>query len=248
MLEFFAKGFRLDGRKLNEFRNVQVETGISPNAEGSSRVKIGDTEVLAGVKLELGTPYPDKPDEGTIMVGAELLPLSSPDFEAGPPGIGAIELARVVDRGIREAAVIDFKRLCITPGEKAWIVVIDIISVNDDGNLFDAAALAAIAAVKNCRFPEISDGVIDYKSTTEEKLPLNEESVEVTVHKIGGTIFIDPSLAEEQLSEARLTVAVTKEGDLCALQKGGDFPLVEEDIYAMIDLAVEKSKELRKLI
>ena len=90
--------------------------------------------------------------------------------------------------------------------------------------------------------------MIDYKSTTEEKLPLNEESVEVTVHKIGGTIFIDPSLAEEQLSEARLTVAVTKEGDLCALQKGGDFPLVEEDIYAMIDLAVEKSKELRKLI
>ena len=248
MLEFFAKGFRIDGRKLSEFRNVQVEIGVSPNAEGSARVKIGSTEVLAGVKLELGTPYPDKPDEGTIMVGAELLPLSSPDFEAGPPGITAIELARVVDRGIREAGVIDFKRLCITPGEKAWIVVIDIISVNDEGNLFDAAALAAIAAVKDCRFPSVSNGVINYKDITDERLPLNEEAVEVTVHKIGSAIFIDPSLAEEQLSEARITVAVTRKGELCALQKGGDFPLIEEDIYSMIDLAVQKSRELRKLI
>src|SRR3989338_2799827 len=84
---------RLDGRKLTEYRKpIEVEYGVVKTAEGSARVKIGETEVIVGVKMEAGEPYPDMPDEGTIIVGAELLPLSNPEFELGPPGIQAIEL------------------------------------------------------------------------------------------------------------------------------------------------------------
>ena len=93
---------RLDGRKLADYREISVETGVVRSAEGSARVKIGGTEVIAGIKMEVMEPYPDAPDQGSIMVGAELLPLSSPDFELGPPSIEAVELARIVDRGIRE--------------------------------------------------------------------------------------------------------------------------------------------------
>ena len=130
---------RLDGRKFNEYRTpIEIEYGVVKTAEGSARVKIGETDVMVGVKLEVGEPYPDTPNEGTIIVGAELLPMSNPEFEPGPPGIQAIELARVVDRGIRESKALDFKKLCITPGEKIWIVIIDICPINDAGNLFDA--------------------------------------------------------------------------------------------------------------
>ena len=97
------KGVRLDGRKTEDYREVELEYGVSKTAEGSAKVKIGDTEVIAGAKLLVGTPYPDAPDTGTLMVNAELLPLSSPRFESGPPSIEAIELARVVDRGIRKS-------------------------------------------------------------------------------------------------------------------------------------------------
>ena len=142
--EALKQGLRFDRRKTNEFRKVTVEYGISKSAEGSARVKIGDTEVIVGVKLEVGEPYPDMPEEGTIIVGAELIPLSNPEFELGPPGIQAIELARVVDRGIRESKALDFKKLCIKKGEKVWLVLIDIIPINDTGNLLDAAALAAL--------------------------------------------------------------------------------------------------------
>ena len=109
IIESLKKGVRHDRRKLDEFRKVEVEYGISKSAEGSARVKVGNTEVLAGVKLGIDKPYPDTPDEGCLMVGAELLPLSSPEFEAGPPGIESIEIARVVDRGIRESGTIDMK-------------------------------------------------------------------------------------------------------------------------------------------
>src|SRR3989338_8961609 len=142
--ELAKQNQRLDGRTLHEYRQpIKIETGISWTAEGSAMVQIGKTVVMAGVKLSIEKPYNDTPDEGGIMVNAELLPLSSPEYEPGPPGIKAVELARVIDRGIREAKAIDLKKLCTTPGEKAWFVTIDIITINDAGNLFDAAGLAA---------------------------------------------------------------------------------------------------------
>src|SRR3989344_6232583 len=87
---------RIDNRKLDEYREITLETGISKNAEGSARCKLGDTEVVVGVKMDVGAPYPDSPDEGSIIVTAELSPMASPDFELGPPGIQATEIARIV--------------------------------------------------------------------------------------------------------------------------------------------------------
>lgn len=240
-----SKGIRVDGRKLDEYRQVEVETGVYKTAEGSARVKIGETEVLAGVKLAVEEPYPDRPDEGTIMVNSELIPMANPEFESGPPSIWSIELSRVVDRGIRESKALDFKKLCIEPGKKCWIVAIDVIPINDNGNLLDAAALAAIAAVKNTKYPTYKDGVVDYKKPTTKGLELEKTPIGVTVLKIGDNFVVDPTSEEEKLLDARLTVATLADGRICALQKGGDKPLTTEDIKRMTELGIKKSKELR---
>lgn len=248
ILKVLDKGMRYDGRDMLEYRNIVVEPNAIKKAEGSARVKIGDTEVIAGVKLSIGTPYPDTPDEGSLMVGAELYPLSSPEFESGPPGMQSIEIARVVDRGIRESKAIDQKKLCIEKGEKVWTVSIDICSVNDAGNLFDAAALATLVALKNTKFPEYKDDVVNYKVKTKKALPVDKEPIEITVYKIGKHFIVDPSNEEEKWYDARLTVAITKDRTICAMQKGGESPLSSDDISKMVDIATEKQKELRKLI
>ena len=240
---------RLDGRKLIEYRKpIEIEYGIVKTAEGSARVRIGETDVIVGVKMEVGEPYPDTPDEGTIIVGAELLPLSNPEFELGPPGIQAIELARVVDRGIRESKAIDFKKLCITPGEKIWMIIIDICPINDAGNLFDASSLAALAALKDAKYPKFDGEKVDYKQKTDKKLPLEKTPIAVTVIKIGDKFIVDPDIEEEKVIDARLTVSSIEDGTLCAMQKGGDFPLTIEDIDKMLDIGIEKGKELRKYL
>ena len=240
---------RLDGRKLTDYRKpIEIEYGIIKTAEGSARVKIGETEVMVGVKLEVGEPYPDTPNEGTIIVGAELLPMSNPDFELGPPGIQAIELARVVDRGIRESKALDFKKLCIEKGEKIWMVIIDICPINDAGNLFDASSLAALAALKDTKYPEFNGEKVDYKKKTDKKLELEKTPIAVTVIKIGGKFIVDPDTEEEKAVDARLTVSSIEDGTLCAMQKGGDFPLTMEDIDKMLDIGIEKAKELRKCL
>jgi len=248
ILKLFESETRLDGRKLIDYRPVKVEVDITNTAEGSSRVKIGATDVMVGVKVEVMEPYPDTPNEGSIMVGAELLPLSSPNFEAGPPSVQAVELARIVDRGIRESKSLDFKKLCIKEGEKIWMIIVDIISINDAGNLPDASALAAITALKNMKFPEYKDDKIDYKKKTSKGLDLKDLPLSVTVIKIGNKFIVDPDSDEEKAIDARLTVASLSDGTLCAMQKGGDYPLTAEDISKMVDIGVEKGKELRKLV
>ncbi len=247
ILKYVEKGTRYDGRKMDEYRPVTIDFGFSHAAEGSARVRIGETEVIAGVKLGVGTPYPDTPAQGNLMVNAELTPLSSPLFETGPPGDQATELARVIDRGIRETKAIDLTKLCIKEKEKVWSVMVDIVTVNDAGNLFDAGALAAIAALKNAVFPEISEEfVVDYAKKTDKKLPLLQTPIAVTVLKIGKHLLVDPLPEEEEVAEARLSIAFNDKDLLCAMQKGGESPLTAEEIMAMIDLAQEKAKELRK--
>ena len=248
ILDYLKNNIRYDGRKKEEYRQIEVETGITKSAEGSARVKMGDTEVLAGIKFEVGKPYPDKQDSGTMMVNAELIPLSSSKFESGPPGIKAIELARVVDRGVRESGAIDYKKLCIEPGELVWTVIVDIVPINEAGNLFDASALAVLLAIKDARMPKLDGKKIDYKSKTKEKLPIVAEPISVTVLKIGEHYIVDPISDEEEVIDTRLTIAFTKENTICAMQKGGEQPLSRKDIESMIELAEKKSKELRKYL
>jgi exosome complex component RRP42 len=239
-------GVRLDGRKIEEYRDVEVEYGVSKTAEGSAQVTIGETVVVAGVTLSIDQPYPDTPDVGGMMVNAELLPLSSPRFELGPPGIEAIELSRVVDRGIRESKAIDVKKLCITKGEKVWSICVDICTINDAGNLFDAAGLAVLAALKDARFPAYDGVELNYKEKTDEKLPLQKIPITVTVVKVGDHLLIDPLQEEMACVDARLTITTMVDGSVCSLQKGGDATLTIEEIGKMVDLSLKYGALLRK--
>ena len=101
-----------------------------------------------------------------MTVNAELVPLASPTYEPGPPDETSIELARIVDRGIRESKAIDTEKLCIEPGKKVFVVFVDVYVLNHDGNLIDAAALAAMSALMNTKMPnyEIKDGEVKTKA------------------------------------------------------------------------------------
>ena len=247
ILSLIKEGKRIDGRKFDEYRKVSVQLNISENADGGARVKLGNTDVIAGIKMITGEPYPDSPDEGTISVGSELLPLASPEFEPGPPKESAIELARVVDRGIRESKTIDFKDLCIKEGELVWIVFIDSYVLNDDGNLFDAASLAALAALNSTKIPKLENNKI-VKHEYKGKLKLSKQPLLFTCAKIAGKIISDPVISEEKAMEARFSCAVADDTKMCAFQKGGGGSFTVAEIDECIERAFKKAKEHRKLV
>jgi len=245
--ELIQKGMRIDERKFDEFRPIKIKTDISKKAEGSAQVSLGETQVIAGVKLKTGEPFPDTPNEGTLVINAEFTPLASPDFESGPPGEDAVELARIVDRGLRESQCIDLEKLCITPKEKVWTVFVDLHIINHQGNLLDACALAAIVALHNSRIPKIEEENI-IRGEYAEKLPVVFTPVNVTVGKIDDKFILDPLLEEENILDSKLSVSVRDDSKICALQKMGEKGIPFDDLEKMFDMAIEKSKELRKLV
>ena len=247
IMDLIAKGKRLDGRGLKDYREIKVEQGLIERAEGSARVHLGKTEIMAGTKIEIGKPFSDTPNEGVLTVNAELVPLASPTFEPGPPKENSIELARVVDRGIRESKAIDFKKLCIKPGKKVFVIFVDVYVLNHDGNLIDASALAALAALLNTKMLnyEIEEDEVKIKPGY-TPLPVGKHPIAVTFAKINDKLIVDPWLEEEQTMDARLTMTIDDDGNICAIQKGGSGYFTPKQVLEAAKTAMEKADEIRK--
>ncbi len=246
ILSLLEEGKRIDGRRLDEIRDIKIEIGYIEKADGSALVSLGDTKVLTGVKLEVGTPYLDSPDEGVLMVNAEFVPIASPFFEPGPPDENAYELARVIDRSYRETSTINLKELAIIPGQKVFVVWNDIYILNHAGNLIDASALASIAALLTSRVPkyEVSDGqVIIRRGEYERELPVEKTVVTATVAKIGSHIIADPTDEEESVADARLAVSFLKDGTIAGMQKMGPGFFKLEEVDEAIELAWRMSRK-----
>lgn len=237
---------RADGRSLHEFRDISIETGVISKAEGSSRVKLGNTQIIVGVKPQIGEPFPDTPQMGVILTNSELLPMASPTFEPGPPDERSVELSRVVDRCIRESQMIDLEKLCIVEGSKVWMLFLDLHIIDYDGNLFDAAVLATVAALLDARIPtaRVEDGEVVIDTEDMQPLPITRKALMCTFAKIGNEIILDPCLEEEDILTARISVGVTAEGNICAMQKGGEGPLTRDDVLRAVSIAREKVPQL----
>ena len=248
--QLIAHGKRLDSRGVTDYRDFQIEVGLIEKAEGSAHVKLGKTEVLVGIKVEVGEPFPDTPEEGVLTVNVELVPLASPSFEPGPPDENSIELARVVDRGIRESKAIAVEELVLEPGKKVIVVFVDVYVLNHDGNLIDASVMAALAALLNTKMPNyvVEEGEVK-KKTGYTQLPIKNYPVSITFARLNGKLAVDPSLEEEQVMDARLTITFEKNGNICAIQKGGGSGSFSvQQILEAAKIGQEKSAELRKLV
>jgi exosome complex component RRP42 len=234
---------RIDGRGRWEARDITLETDCLYNGEGSAKVVWGDTIVYAGIKFEMRTPWPDRPNQGSLMCGAELRPIAGRKYEPGPPSPESIELGRVVDRGIRESGCIDMESLCIVPGEKVWGVMIDIHVLSDQGNIFDACALAAIAALRTATVPAERFDVGE-----DHTLKVNGTPIMASFTRVGGRYVFDPTEEEELGGDERIHITLGDEGHLHSLQKGLKGVFTPDEFAEIFDVAQSRCVELRKLV
>ena len=246
MVENLVKaGKRLDERQFDEYRKITVEKGVLQATHGSALARIGKTQVLAAVKFDVSTPFSDRPDEGLLAVGAEFLPVASPEFEPGPPNEHAIELARVVDRGIRAAEVADLKSFFIEEG-KVLGMFVDIYVLDHYGNLIDAASLAAMGALMNTRMPKLEDNKMVWG---EYKEPLNPKGIVTTTtfNKIAGKILLDADRDEEKGAETRISISMM-DNRLCAIQKSMSGSWTKPELDYIFETSTKKNKELKNLL
>jgi exosome complex component RRP42 len=78
------------------------------------------------------------------------------------------------------------------------------------------------------------------------ELPMRSHPITVTFAKINGKLVVDPWLEEEEIMDARLSMAIEDGGNICAIQKGGRGYFTPEQVLEAAKLAREKSEEIRK--
>lgn len=252
ILKLIKENRRIDGRQLLDYREVKIETGIIKKAYASARVTLGDTIVITGIFFELGTPFQDTPDRGILLTEGEVLPTASFGAEAGPPSEEEIEISRVVDRSIRESEMVNLSELVIEPGEVVLKLFIDFNIFNDDGNIIDAAVLGAVCSLLTGMMPDpkyISENLDsvsshDLKNIPRIPIPIQDVPIATTITLLDGRFIVDPTYAEENVADARITITHTSDNKICAVQ------LIEgnlgyEQVFEVLNISLNKSIELR---
>lgn len=246
MWDAISKGKRLDGRNLEDIRPLEIELDIIKKANGSAKVKLGNSEVIAGVKIETGEPFEGLENKGALIVSAEVLPTASPYIEPGPPDEETVELARVVDRGIRESEMIDLDKLVLVPGKIVYTIFVDCSIINADGNLFDATSYAVVSALASSKIPvfEMQDGKVVNTGNSQDP-PVTTIPVSITAIRIGEAVILDPTSEEEACMNARITITTNSNGDYTAIQKGSTGAFTVGHIKKAAETARIKGEEVR---
>ena len=246
MWDAISKGKRLDGRYLDQIRPLEIELDIIKKANGSAKVKLGNSEVIAGVKIETGEPFEGLENKGALIVSAEVLPTASPYIEPGPPDEETVELARVVDRGIRESEMVDLDKLVLVPGKTVYTIFVDCSIINADGNLFDATSYAVVSALASSKIPvfEMQDGKVVYTGNNQDP-PITTIPISITAIRIGEAVILDPTSEEEACMDARITITTNSNGEYTAIQKGSTGAFTVVQIKKAAEIARIKGEEVR---
>ncbi|TGZ70594.1 hypothetical protein CRM22_003123 [Opisthorchis felineus] len=234
-------GCRTDGRASNEYRPLEIETSILSHASGSASVRIGETHVLGCVKMEVGKPLSNRPDEGRIEINVECYPTAT--YASTDKGANEIaENLKITLQSAYRSDALDLRRLCIQSGRQCWIVYIDLLLLEGGGNFLDAASLAIKAALIDATHlidPMNSKQLMP--KDTEVTTPFFSEKllpVFVTVHKVGNSHIVDASKEEEACSLSRLSVVVYPDGCTGDMLQEGCGSCQLETIMDMFEVCV----------
>ncbi|KAL5022275.1 hypothetical protein ScPMuIL_001430 [Solemya velum] len=243
---------REDGRSCEDYRHLEIESNVVSNTTGSARVRLANTEILVGVKAEMGNPAPEKPDKGRLEFFVDCSANATPQFEGRGGEELATEISNLLSRSYDCPSCFDLSSLCVLPGQQCWILYIDVLLLECGGNLFDASSIAVKAALFNTRIPKVT--VREDEGHTELEISddpydvqrLNVQSVPciVTLSKIGHSHVVDASQREEACCLARLMIGVTEKGTITAMKKEGSGSLDPASVEDMMETGKKVGQDI----
>ncbi|XP_026882323.2 exosome complex component RRP45 [Electrophorus electricus] len=243
---------RLDGRQTYDYRSIKISFGTD---YGCCSVNLGKTRVLAQVSCELVPPKDSRPTEGIIFLNLELSPMASPAFQTNRQSELLVTLNRQLERCLRNSRCIDTESLCVVSGEKVWQIRVDVHVLNHDGNLMDAASIAAISALCHFKRPDVAiqgRDVTVFGPAERDPVPLSIYHMPVCVSfaffQQGTYLLVDPCEKEELIMDGLLVMAMNKHREICSIQSSGGIMLLKEQVLRCSKIASVKVSEITELI
>lgn len=245
---------RPDGRKSDEIRQVRMKLGRWDNgAECTVQWGVG-TRVTSLCTAELVPPAPDRPNEGIVNFTVDLSPMAGTSFRqsssvsTAPTATNAAttrglqfsdknqrllsnRVLRSVERIVLLGGALDAEALVLMPGSWVWRITIALTLLDDGGNVLDACVMAAMAALRHYRKPQVE---IDHSASESgisqvlprliptalkvpTPLPLHHTPLSISfallpsVHLGSDTcvaILVDPEKREELIQVGALSIAM----------------------------------------
>jgi len=242
---------RADGRCRRDVRPASIETDLVTHASGSAHFRLANTDVLVGVKAELDTPTPDRPDRGRLEFFVDCSANATPEFEGRGGESLATDLSSTLCRAYNTFALGD---LCVLEGHQCWVLYVDILILECGGNLFDAVSVAVKAALYTTLIPKVSvtavDGgdpeleLSDDPSDGKRLEVMDRAPVLVTLSRIGNHCVVDATPEEEACSSATLVMGVAPKGEVTTLKKMGSGSFHPATIHEALATGVEIAQEV----
>ncbi|OAP62001.1 hypothetical protein AYL99_04204 [Fonsecaea erecta] len=251
ILHALEQGIRVDGRQLDQFRDVDLQFG---DEYGTVTARLGKTRVHVQVSAEVTKPLEDRKFDGIFTITTELSPIASPAYEVGRPTEQEVLLSRTLEKAIRRSRAIDTESLCIIAGTKCWSIRADVHVLDSDGGLIDCACMAIVAALRHFRRPDVSvDGETVTIYTMAERVPV---PLSIMHHPVcttfsfyhgGATVLLDATRSEEQARDASVTFTVN-DFELCQISKMGGSAIDALVLLRCINTALAKGREVNGIV
>jgi ribonuclease PH len=227
---------RASGRAADELREIGLEPGWSPYAEGSCLVKFGNTHVLCCATVEERVP-PFMRNKGRGWVTAEygMLPRSTHSRSAREAARGkqsgrTMEIQRLIGRSLR--AITDLEAM----GERQIVVDCDVLQA--DGGTRTAAITGAYVALHQALSGLVEKALIPV-------LPLTDEVAAISCGIVGGQALLDLDYAEDSTAEADANFVLSGQGGIVEVQlTAEERPVTAEEFAVLEALAARGIRDL----
>ncbi|CRH00713.1 exosome complex component RRP45, putative [Plasmodium relictum] len=241
---------RLDGRSFEDSRNISI---YFLGDYGNVEVSIGFTKVICRITSEIVKPFDKRPNEGIIKINLDIDSFTNVNDNLKISD-ECLEIRNLIERIIKSSNILNFESLCIIPHKKVWCLLINIIVIENDGNLFDSCYLSAYSALVHFRNNEVkvenSDIIIEKDESNYSPLSIHNSPILTTFAYFNSedVCLIDPSLHEEEFMSTKLSVALNKKGQLISILKPGGSPISYLKILEAIELAKKRVKCILKIL
>ena len=229
---------RIDGRRPDQLRPVEIIPGINRFAEGSCLIRCGNTHVLCTASVEDRTPPHVPEGEGWVTAEYSMLPRanrerSKRDIAKVKLSSRSAEIQRLIGRALR--AVVDRKAL----GERSITVDCDVLQ-GDGGTRTASVTGGFVALALACR-KLMEEGVL-------EQMPLRGYVAAVSAGIVGDTPLLDLCYEEDSSAQVDLNCVMDGSGRLIEIQGTGEGrPFTIEEQRALVNLCGKGIQELQKL-
>ena len=232
---------RPDHRTPSQYRDLKISR-LTHSFNSPINVCLGNTQIFSQINAKLVSPKIERPSEGIISFQVDthhLKPMA--DFNSTNEALNEfrISINTILEKCLKESHALDTNILCVIPGKIVYKIIIEINIIKNDGNVFDAAVIAALSSWLSFKIPffRVKNGELYYDTfinLTTIHMPVcvsfgifekKDEKVEFVV---------DNTLEEESVMKGMVSICANIFGEISYMKMNTEAMICVDEIQDLI--------------